>query len=68
MSTHGHHMSPAQLYRFLGHIFQHNSDLQAKGQRGTSVMIWGTHGLGKPQSVVDYARHNQWKIAYCAPA
>lgn len=68
MSTLGHHVNAKQLRRILEHIFTRNNTLQAKGQRATPVLIWGTHGLGKTQSVMDYARENNWKIAYCAPA
>ena len=38
------------------------------GERPTPICIWGTHGLGKTQSVVSYARDRGWKMAYCAPA
>ena len=38
------------------------------GERPTPICIWGTHGLGKTQSVVSYARERGWKMAYCAPA
>jgi MoxR-like ATPase len=38
------------------------------GERPTPICIWGTHGLGKTQSVVTYAREREWKMAYCAPA
>jgi hypothetical protein len=61
-------MNPTQLKRFLSHVFKRNNSIQESGQRGTPVMIWGTHGLGKTQMVFDYARDNGWKIAYCAPA
>ena len=61
-------MTPIQLKRFLAHVFKRNNKLQESGQRGTPIMIWGTHGLGKTQMVFDYARDNGWKIAYCAPA
>ena len=68
MSTFGHTVNPKQLRRILDHVFSRNNALQGKGQRGTPVLIWGSHGLGKTQSVIDYARENQWKVAYCAPA
>lgn len=68
MSTFGHIVNPGQLRRILEHVFTRNNSLQEKGQRGTPILIWGSHGLGKTQSVMDYARDNNWKVAYCAPA
>jgi MoxR-like ATPase len=68
MSTLGHAVNSKQLRKILEHVFSRNNTLQSTGQRGTPILIWGTHGLGKTQSVMDYARQNNWKIAYCAPA
>ena len=68
MSTYGQKMNPAQLKRFLDHVFKRNNRTHETGQRGTPIMIWGTHGLGKTEMVFEYARKNGWKIAYCAPA
>jgi hypothetical protein len=61
-------MNPIQLKNFLDHVFKRNNRMQETGQRGTPIMIWGTHGLGKTEMVFEYARENGWKIAYCAPA
>jgi hypothetical protein len=68
MSTLGQSVNSIQLRRILEHIFIRNDAMQSKGQRGTPILIWGNHGLGKTQSVMDYARQNNWKVAYCAPA
>jgi hypothetical protein len=68
MSQLGQHVNTVQLNKFLEHIFNRNNKLHEKGQRGTPIMIWGSHGLGKTQSVMDYARQKNWKLAYCAPA
>ena len=68
MSTYGQEMNSVELKRLLDHIFTRNSKLQERGLRGTPIMLWGAHGLGKTQSVMDYARNNNWKLAYCAPA
>lgn len=68
MSTLGQSVNSVQLRRILEHIFNRNNTIQTSGQRGTPILIWGNHGLGKTQSVMDYARQNNWKIAYCAPA
>lgn len=68
MSQIGQKVNTNQLNKFLEHIFKRNNQLHEKGQRGTPVMIWGSHGLGKTQTVIDYAKKNNWKMAYCAPA
>jgi hypothetical protein len=68
MSTLGQQLNAHQLRRLLEHVFNRNNSLQEKGMRATPVLIWGTHGLGKTQSVIDFAREKKWKVAYCAPA
>jgi hypothetical protein len=50
MSILGHHVNAKELRRILEHIFNRNNTLQAKGQRTTPVLIWGTNGLGKTKS------------------
>ncbi len=66
MSTYGQILNTKQLIAFLDHIFRDNKDNNPK--RNTPVLIWGKHGLGKTESIMDYARKKNWKIAYCAPA
>jgi hypothetical protein len=68
MSTYGQPVNASQLRRILEHVFSRNNTLQEKGMRATPVLIWGSHGLGKTQSVIEYARDKKWKVAYCAPA
>jgi hypothetical protein len=68
MSQLGQHVNTVQLNKFLEHIFNRNNKLHEKGQRGTPIMIWGNHGLGKTHTVMDFAKRNNWKMAYCAPA
>ena len=68
MSTLGQEVNTIQLNQFLTHIFNRNNKMSERGQRGTPIMIWGNHGLGKTQTVMDFAKNNNWKIAYCAPA
>jgi len=51
MSTLGHAVNSKQLRKILEHVFSRNNSLQSSGQRGTPVLIWGSHGLGKTQSV-----------------
>jgi hypothetical protein len=54
---------------FLEQLFLNNLEKeQADGRRPTPVCIWGTHGLGKTEIAMSFARQRGWKIAYCAPA
>ena len=64
----GQTLNSSLLAKMLEHVFSKNNKIQEKGGRGTPVMIWGSHGLGKTHMVMEYARRNNWKIAYCAPA
>ena len=32
------------------------------------ICIWGTHGLGKTETVISYAQQNDYTYVYCAPA
>jgi hypothetical protein len=64
----GARLDAARLGRLLDHVFQSNLRAQERGQAGTPVCIWGTHGLGKTALVQDYAREHNWRFAYCAPA
>jgi hypothetical protein len=66
MSTYGQPLNTKQLTLFLDHVFRNHDDKDPK--RNTPVLIWGSHGLGKTESIMDYARKRNWKIAYCAPA
>jgi len=68
MSTYGKTITTTQLQNLLEHVFTSNNQLQAEGLRSTPILIWGKHGLGKTQSVMDFAKNKNWKIAYCAPA
>jgi len=68
MSTYGKVISTTQLKELLEHVFETNNQLQTQGLRSTPILIWGKHGLGKTQSVMDFAKDKGWKIAYCAPA
>jgi hypothetical protein len=68
MSQLGQQVNTNQLNKLLEHIFRRNNKLHEKGQRGTPIMIWGNHGLGKTHTVVEFAKKNNWKMAYCAPA
>ena len=64
----GEKVNARHLNRTLEHIFLRNDVLAEKGEHGTPICIWGTHGLGKTHIVTDFARDRKWKFAYCAPA
>lgn len=54
---------------FLERLFLTNLEREeAFGTRPTPVCIWGTHGLGKTEIAMNFARERGWKLAYCAPA
>jgi len=57
-----------EIKEILAHIFDRNNELNANGQSGTPICIWGTHGLGKTQLVKDFAKERNWKFSYIAPA
>lgn len=68
MSTYGKVITTSQLIELMEHVFETNNQLQENGLRSTPILIWGKHGLGKTQSVLDFAKEKGWKMAYCAPA
>jgi hypothetical protein len=54
---------------FLERLFLTNLQKEENdGTRPTPVCIWGTHGLGKTEIAMNFARSRGWKLAYCAPA
>jgi MoxR-like ATPase len=65
----GAEVDGAGLRHFLHEVLQANLEHENRtGQRPTPLCIWGMHGLGKTQIVMDYAKEMSWKVAYCAPA
>jgi len=57
-----------ELQQFIRHTLYTNEKAEANGQRKTPVCIWGLHGIGKTQTVEDYAKGNGYKFQYIAPA
>lgn len=58
-----------RMATFLERLFLTNLQKEeADGTRPTPVCIWGTHGLGKTEIAMNFARERGWKLAYCAPA
>lgn len=68
LTTYGARLDTVRLTRTLEHIFATNLQRQAAGHTGVPVCIWGTHGLGKTDTVKAFAKAHGWKFAYCAPA
>lgn len=58
-----------RMATFLERLFLTNLEKEeSEGTRPTPVCIWGTHGLGKTEIAMNFARERGWKLAYCAPA
>ncbi len=53
---------------FLHHTIKTNELAEKAGKRKTPICIWGEHGIGKTQTVEDYAITNNYKYSYIAPA
>lgn len=66
--TYGARLDSIRLVQALDHVFGTNLRRQQAGHTGVPVCIWGTHGLGKTDTVKTYAERRGWKFAYCAPA
>jgi hypothetical protein len=58
----------AELEEFIRHTLYTNEQVEKKGERKTPICIWGDHGIGKTQTVENYARTQGYKFAYIAPA
>jgi hypothetical protein len=56
------------LGRTLEHIFKMNAERRARGDRGTAVCIWGSHGIGKTELVREFAESRRWGFATISPA
>ena len=68
LKTYGESLNAAELEQLLNYAFQQNDKLARVGKRGTPVCVWGTHGIGKTESVISFAKQNGWTYVYCAPA
>lgn len=64
----GSRMSATELVAFMDHVFSANLAAEAKGLPRTPLCIWGTHGIGKTETVESVARGRGWGFAYVAPA
>ncbi len=66
--TYGLHCNSEELENFITHILNTNNTLESKGKRKTPLCIWGTHGIGKTETVENFAKKNGYKWVYIAPA
>lgn len=57
-----------ELINFIHHTLITNKQAEEQGHPKTPICIWGEHGIGKTQSVETYAKANDYKFAYIAPA
>ena len=63
MKTYGSKLNAVEMQDFLDYAITQNvrtSQQSKKGVRGTPICIWGTHGIGKTQSVIDFARRHDY--------
>ena len=68
MKTYGEHLNAIEIERFLKYTLHQNDRLATKGQNGTPLCIWGTHGIGKTEMIIQFAKQNGYNYVYCAPA
>jgi MoxR-like ATPase len=66
--TYGRTVNAEELTQFLEYSLNQNSRLAAQGRRGTPICVWGTHGIGKTESIISFAERNNYSVVYCAPA
>ena len=64
----GSRMTATELVAFMGHVLTANLAAEAQGLPKTPLCIWGTHGIGKTETVESVARERGWGFAYLAPA
>lgn len=68
MKTYGESLNSLELNRFLDYTILQNDLLAQNNQHGTPICIWGTHGIGKTETVISFAKRNGYAYVYCAPA
>ncbi len=66
--TFGARMNAVELAAFLEHVLRANAAAEDRGEPRTPVCVWGTHGIGKTESVEAVARAMGYRFAYVAPA
>ena len=71
MKTYGAKLNAIEIQDFLDYVIEQNTKISILSdgfERGTPICIWGTHGIGKTQSVIEFAKRNDYTYVYCAPA
>ena len=68
MNTYGAQLNARELVRFLEYSLKRNDVLAQQGERGTPICVWGTHGIGKTETIMSYAQSQGYATVYCAPA
>ena len=68
MKTYGATLSSEELERFLAHSMTRNLTLAEQGERGIPICVWGSHGIGKTETVMSFAQKHGYAVVYCAPA
>ena len=68
LKSYGEDLNSKEISSFLEYAMKQNDVLASKGKRGTPICIWGKHGIGKTEMVIQFAKENNWPYVYCAPA
>ena len=68
MSTYGSKLNTQEINRFLDFSFSQNEQAVLNGRRGTPICIWGTHGIGKTETIINFAKKRGYTTIYVAPA
>lgn len=68
MNTYGTKLNAQEINRFLDFSFKQNERAVAEGRRGTPICVWGTHGIGKTESIINFAQERGYQSIYVAPA
>jgi hypothetical protein len=64
----GQKVTTFELETFLGHVFERNDECEKAGLGKTPVCVWGMHGIGKTESIMQVATRMGYKFGYLAPA
>ncbi len=57
-----------ELKSFIKHTLYSNEQAEENGKPKTPICIWGEHGIGKTQTVENFAHENGYQFRYIAPA
>ena len=68
MSTYGSKLNAQEINRFLDFSFQQNEQAVQEGRRGTPICVWGSHGIGKTETLINFAKSRGYTTIYVAPA